>query len=277
MKKIFALFVVLFVAFSQIGTSLVSAGSDETQKPSEFVILHNFTTGKDAGINLSAEVVKDLERFKNLPDPSLVIRDTEPERYPYYTFTGEYMNRRDIISKPGVPWVLTAVDGWKGADGKDFVSWTISTSKAGDVFRISESTIPDYFQLSWTDRADGFEMRIQVPFENVLKISTCDEADGVKSPKEAYVQVNWKGQLAFVRPVRDPIFSVHAFTCGGEVEYSAIDTYIRGIPFANARKYTWAHDELLFFWHQKIVCKGIDWAEGRCWSYETDIGATRLK
>ena len=202
----------------------------ETAPVVHHMFVVDFTTGKVVQTNITPEAVEDIERFESLPEPALIQNGSNPDGLPYYRFSRLPLEPTWVVNKSSLPWVWIEPTNWYGLDGRLFASWRIGTDGAGEVFRVSDSPLEGYYQVSWTDRVLGKARVVQLPQSNVLKISTCDEVSGTEMLPVTYIQVGQDGMLSFMATSSVPLFSLHSITCQGGVEYLGWDTYFAMIP-----------------------------------------------
>ncbi|OGC77521.1 hypothetical protein A2619_01920 [candidate division WWE3 bacterium RIFOXYD1_FULL_39_9] len=242
-----------------ITETLVEAGesSPEVDPTQHFMMVRDFENYKTSRYLMSSGASEDINEISSLPAPTNL--DDLVADMPYYTFVDASM---DEIDTP-YDWIWAESTGYNWASPGLNANWEIESAAAGEIYDISVSQITDSFQLSWVKDSEMFVE--QVPYGNIIKVSTCDEADGINSSAAVYIQV-LEEEIRFLRPQGEPLFSAHAITCNGDRDYLIWDTYTR-IPFAVVDKAGMVE----YFWHQPLSCQGTDWEYGLCWSFDTDI------
>jgi hypothetical protein len=228
--------------------------------------VHDFQTGEDNQIALSAGTLADIEKYgQSLPDPMYVAKDNA-DILPYHTYIEHQLPPTWHVNKSAYTWLWVKPTDHIDNDGNPYIEWQVGSNEEGQLFEFRQAERPNdrqhYYELVW--HQNGNTMIQLVPRSNVVKVSTCDvEAD--PSNMAAYIKVEPDGMLNFVYPQGEPLFSVHAVSCAG-IKYLAWDLPMR-IPYGVVD----TESLLTYQWHLPMGCHEWDYSNGFCWSYETNI------
>ncbi|RJR27143.1 hypothetical protein C4561_03190 [candidate division WWE3 bacterium] len=246
--------------------TVIAEEANPTQSAELYMNVHNFEDGEDTLYYMQPEAVEDIMKYNEigLPEPTYVGRDDFDLLVPHYAYRELPLAETWVVNKSQFPWLWVNPIDHFNADDEPYVSWQIGTYMDGQVFTVVDSESEGYYELRWT-ATDGEHVQM-VPDNNMFKISTCDQIGNFPNKFAAYIQVKDDGMLVFHEPAGEPVFSMHAVSCGYGAYYLAWDAPLR-IPFGVIEP-----DSLLkYYWHNQMMCREYYWNQGLCWSYETDV------